>query len=139
MLFDEHVAWQRRVKKEIFEASKFMWSLNSEKNTENEPKFLFNFKLTRRPSPFVPYKTITFPRARERVYAEVRGKYARPDRSLDPYNLPYVNERTSTVTSSKRTASSVPRIEERLVLENDDNDTQEVKRLLRQERLVGSI
>lgn len=138
-LFDEHVAWQKRVQKEIFVASKFMYGVFSEEYGEEEPKLMVKLQFSRKPSPFVEFRN-RLPLSRGRVYAEVRGKYARPDRTVNPLYLPCINERTSTVASScRRTGSTASKNEQKLNFEDEEKDLQEMKRLLRQERLVKPI
>ena len=71
------------------------------------------------------------------VYAEVRGKYARPANNMVPAQLPYVRSRTSTAAvSSAMTRRSSLSKESVKIEDAEGKNVQELQKMLRQERLV---
>lgn len=53
-----------------------------------------------------------------RIFAEVRGKYARPDRTFNPAFLPAIFDRNMTGTSGRRTHSLTFKVTEQDEREN---------------------
>jgi hypothetical protein len=116
---------------------------NSELYRDDTPKLLLRPKFSRQPSPFVEGPFV-LNKKEKRVYGEVRGKYARPDRTLNPYYLPDIINRVSSVAPSRRSQSLVNRSDNQSVaqgfqenfIEDSDSLVQLTKKEIRQEKLV---
>ncbi|OMJ90716.1 hypothetical protein SteCoe_6892 [Stentor coeruleus] len=131
--FDEHLAWQQRVQKEISTA----YRINPQTQNTNT-KLIYKIVPNDLPSTHPSSRQQLLPNVGNlNVYAEVRGKYSRPAFNQSPLDLPQVKSRTSvSVISHGRSRNTSIGKESSIIEDAEGKSIQELQKMLRQERLV---
>ncbi|OMJ89544.1 hypothetical protein SteCoe_8244 [Stentor coeruleus] len=131
--FDEHLAWQQRVQKEISTA----YHINPQSENPNT-KLIYKIVPNDLSSNHPSSRQQLLPNLGNlNIYSEVRGKYSRPVINQNPLDLPQVKSRTSTsVISNRKSRKSSISKKSFLTEDAEGKSIQELQKMLRQERLV---
>ncbi|OMJ66790.1 hypothetical protein SteCoe_36241 [Stentor coeruleus] len=134
--FDEHLAWQQRVQKEISVA----YRINPQSRETNK-KFFYKFVPGEVESDVPSTRGQLLPNLGNlNVYAEVRGKYARQAFVQNTVELPHIRSRTSTAAISNILSRKSSTGKESVIIEDaEGKSVLELQKMLRQERLRRMI